>query len=258
MQFKAALKVCFFDLQSARDRYVVMCGFMGLPLHRASIARFMEVQALLLSVFCPHTAEQMWSELGHSDSILRARFPQAGAVDAEVLAQDAYVQEVLHLARDKIKHARTAAAKGKAPAVPAKLAVALMYVSKTYPEWQQKAIRILHDVYRASGNTIPEDNLGSHFKAHDDLKPQMKKIMALASDLRDEAKRRGEQAFALTSAFDELALLTSMSAYVKGALELEAVHFYDASNPQAPDPEKRRANAVPGKPAVAIVSTSPA
>lgn len=61
MMFKEALKVGFFELQAARDKYREL-SLDGMC--RNIVFRFIEVQALLLSPICPHVSEYVWSLLG--------------------------------------------------------------------------------------------------------------------------------------------------------------------------------------------------
>lgn len=64
-QFREALRVGFFELQSARDHYRTVLEGAGLPLHRDLILRFIEVQALLIAPICPHFAEKVLSLLSY-------------------------------------------------------------------------------------------------------------------------------------------------------------------------------------------------
>lgn len=59
--FKEALKVGFFELQAARDKYREL-SLEGMS--QKLILRFIEVQALVLSPICPHVSEFVWSLLG--------------------------------------------------------------------------------------------------------------------------------------------------------------------------------------------------
>lgn len=61
MMFKEALKVGFFELQAARDKYREL-SLEGMS--QKLILRFIEVQALVLSPICPHVSEFVWSLLG--------------------------------------------------------------------------------------------------------------------------------------------------------------------------------------------------
>lgn len=61
MMFKEALKVGFFELQAARDKYREL-SLEGMS--RKLVLQFIETQALILSPICPHVSEFVWSLLG--------------------------------------------------------------------------------------------------------------------------------------------------------------------------------------------------
>lgn len=62
-------------------------------MHKDLILRFIEVQAIILSPICPHFAEKVWKLLGKSGLAIRdARWPVAGPVDSNALAQDTYLE----------------------------------------------------------------------------------------------------------------------------------------------------------------------
>lgn len=60
MMYREALKVGFYELQTARDFYREVSDTLNGDL----LMRFIEVQALLLSPFCPHYTENIWDLLG--------------------------------------------------------------------------------------------------------------------------------------------------------------------------------------------------
>ena len=53
--------------------------------HDAAVREAAEVAAILLGLFAPYTAEEMWERLGHAPSVAAARWP---AVDAALLGDD--------------------------------------------------------------------------------------------------------------------------------------------------------------------------
>lgn len=81
MMFKDALRACFFELQTARDKYRELCGAAGM--HVDLVFEYIRLQALLLSPICPHVAEHIWTLLGNERSILHAEWPTVGAINEE-------------------------------------------------------------------------------------------------------------------------------------------------------------------------------
>ena len=60
--YKAALKAGFWDFTGARDAYRVATQATG-GMHRDSILRYVEAQALLLAAITPHFSEYVWLEI---------------------------------------------------------------------------------------------------------------------------------------------------------------------------------------------------
>lgn len=107
LHFREALMAGFFTLQAARDRYRKVCMSLTVPMDAALVKRFIEVQALLLCPICPHTCEHIWQLLGNSESIMTARWPEAGPVSEQQLAAGHYLEEVESELRKRISKAQS-------------------------------------------------------------------------------------------------------------------------------------------------------
>lgn len=103
----------FFELQTTRDHYRSVLEAKQIPFHRDLILRFIEVQALLITPICPHLAEKMWKMLGKEGFIVQARWPQGGNIDHVVLAQDAYLEDIIYEFRNKISNYKRTKAKDR-------------------------------------------------------------------------------------------------------------------------------------------------
>lgn len=62
MLYKEALKTGFFELQSARDKYLQLSALDGI--NWSLIMRYIELQIILLSPICPHVVEYVWTLIG--------------------------------------------------------------------------------------------------------------------------------------------------------------------------------------------------
>lgn len=61
--FKLALKSGLYDFTSARDSYREASTAAGMAMHRDTIMRYIELQALMLAPITPHWAEYIWLEV---------------------------------------------------------------------------------------------------------------------------------------------------------------------------------------------------
>lgn len=77
--FCFCFRTCFYELQTARDKYRELCGAAGM--HVDLVFEFIQRQALLLSPICPHIAEHIWALLNNKGSILDAKWPTVGGIN---------------------------------------------------------------------------------------------------------------------------------------------------------------------------------
>lgn len=239
-QYREALRTGFFELQTARDHYRTLLEEQ--PMHGDLILRFIEVQALLLSPVCPHFSEKVWKMIGKEGSILKAKWPEAGPVDHQVLAQDAYLEGTLYEFRNKIALYR----KTKAKNPHAKVTEANIYISTAFPEWHKNALLYLQGAYDKNTRALaPDAQIIGHFKAQKDLAPAvMQKIMSLIVEVKRDVERQGFAALQLELPFSEKEFLDSVMAYVTRALEITNITVI------AEDAAAPKTNATPGKPSL--------
>ena len=101
--YKEVLKSGFYEFQSARDRYRELSFETGQ--HAGLITRFIETQLVLLAPLCPHLCEYIWTKiLGNVNSIVNAKWPEAGKIDDGLLNSSTYLTEVAHEFRNRQKN----------------------------------------------------------------------------------------------------------------------------------------------------------
>lgn len=64
MLYKKALKTGFYELQTAKDKYMKLSIAPNYNL----IMKYIEIQIILLSPICPHVCEYIWRDLLHKVS----------------------------------------------------------------------------------------------------------------------------------------------------------------------------------------------
>ena len=134
MKFKEALKIGFYGMQEARDRYRTGTATVGLsaPLVR----RWIEWQALMMAPIIPHWSEAVWEMLGKEGLIVHARWPGiAGAKeDAAITAAGNYLFDVSHhLASALANRDKKKPKKGAEPASTEKPNQVNLYVARAFP-----------------------------------------------------------------------------------------------------------------------------
>ena len=186
----------FFELQKARDRYKELCFE---PLHAALIFRFIEVQLIILSPICSHLCEFIWTNvLEKPSSILNARWPQPGPIDATLLKSANYLMDVAHEFRNRQKTfvltKAKAAGKPKADEQPAAAQLnpvsGNIFMALTYPEWQQIVLDSLKVMY-LERNAFPDNKLvAAEFGKNEKLKKFQKKVMPFVAYLKVYIKKK--------------------------------------------------------------------
>ena len=248
MRFKDALKVGFYLMREARDRYRAGTAHIGADAEL--VRQWAEWQALFMVPITPHWSEAMWEMLGKDGCAVQARWPTASAAeDAAVTAAGSYLFDVAHsLASSLQNRDKKKPAKG-APAAPTERPNQVhLYVAQKFPRWKEIVLDLLLAHYdEATGEvdgavmkSIPQNKELAAFN-------KGKQVPQFAAMVREEAKTKGKAAFALAMPFDELKILSDNVPYLCATLNVSAVHLL-TDEATAPQPEVY-ATAVPGKPA---------
>ncbi|KAK2507354.1 hypothetical protein MC885_000736, partial [Smutsia gigantea] len=218
MMFKEALKTGFFEFQASKDKYREL-AIEGM--HRDLVFRFIEVQTLLLTPFCPHVCEHIWTLLGKPDSVMNASWPLAGPVDEALIRSSQYLMEVAHDLRLRLK-SYLMPAKGKKidRQPPQKPSHCTIYVAKDYPSWQHTTLSVLRDHFEANSGKLPDNKvIASELGSLPELKKYMKKVMPFVAMIKENLEKMGPCVLDLQLEFDEQAVLMENIVYLTNSLE---------------------------------------
>eukprot|EP00026_Physarum_polycephalum_P008752 Phypoly_transcript_08852.p1 GENE.Phypoly_transcript_08852~~Phypoly_transcript_08852.p1 ORF type:complete len:478 (+),score=74.54 Phypoly_transcript_08852:135-1436(+) len=235
--FCEAIRVGFFELQSAKDHYRTVLETQRIAFHRDLILRFMEVQAILLSPVCPHVAQQMWKILGKEGFVAHSRWPQGGEIDHVILSQNSFLEDVIYDFRNKV----TVYKKTKARAQSAKITEATIYVSDTIPEWRKQALGYLESVYQ-NGKFPPTQEIVDRLQKDGGLAQHIPDIMPVIAHVQKNVGRMGKEAFHQGLPYNEKDFLQDHLVYIRSTLDIPQINI-EMENIQAP-----KTNAVSGKP----------
>uniref|UniRef100_A0A8C4R6J2 leucine--tRNA ligase n=1 Tax=Eptatretus burgeri TaxID=7764 RepID=A0A8C4R6J2_EPTBU len=218
--FKEALKMAFFEMQAAKDRYRDLApGGM----HRELVERFMELQSLILSPICPHICEHVWSMLGHSDSILQQAWPLVEQPDLSLLQASQYLATTTHEIRLKLRSLLQR--KSAVPATrPSHLSI---HVADCYPTWQCQILEVLRK-HSEMGGLPTNKQLAAEMSALPELKPFTKRVMPFVAMLRECYERDGIAALQPELKFDERSVLRENINYLIATMELEGIDILGA------------------------------
>lgn len=236
MMFREALRVGFFEYQDLRTKYKEMCGANGT--HAALTRSFIENQAILISPICPHAAQRIWRLLGHEGFIANARWPSAGEVSEDLHKMYLYLNESAHEFRVRLRVFQTPPKAKKGQTGPSQAPVATkanIYVAKNFPPWQATICQTLQDLYIEHNGQMPDNKtISSRLAKCESLKRYMKKVMPFAEVRKQLIQKLGEEAFNLTSPFDECQVLTENLSYLKSTLEVDNIIIEDAADSDNP------------------------
>jgi len=206
--FQKALIHSFYELRSARDAYRVRVGNDNM--NRALILRFIEVQGLLMCPIAPHWAESIWELLGKSGLAVHAAFPEPGEINELLLMQDDFLTKLIDDFRKKLisTKSRKAVSSGK------------IYVATSYPEWHEKTIQIITEIYDQTGKIDPKV-LTAKLKVDPVVKKFMKLAVPLTKQISDKVAQEGREALSMGLPYDEKQFLTDNLDFIKRCLEIE-------------------------------------
>ena len=260
--YRDAVKYGFFELQNARDQYRDATSLHGnVGMSKALLKRFAHVQALLLLPICPHFAEHVWQNvLGNNSSILYETFPQAGPIDAVLLEEAKYLQDLTHTIRTNLAAERNPRKKKSATTnTTADLNAAEIYVASGYPKWEEDAIEILRRLYDpATGRFASDQEISAAMKLvlAGLTGKTAKRLMPFVMELRNRVLQQGPSAFDRVMQFDEYAVLEENLDYLTRSLGFLSISLRKVEGGEAGEEAVARVAeaAVPGAPAARFFS----
>lgn len=242
MLYKEALRTGFYELQTARDKYLQLSPMVNLDL----IKKYIKIQIILLSPICPHVCEYIWGDLlKKNGSILNAKWPAVGEINEILIKSSEYLMDAAHTFRILLKNYITPK-KSKTNEVDIeKPRQGIIWVAKTYPPWQSIILTTIKEMYSKNGNKLPDNKaLSTAFAGKAELKKYMKRVMPFVQLIKQKVETIGLSALNLTLDFNEFDVLEKNKEYLKNTLDLHdiVIKYTDEA------PEKTKEECCPGAP----------
>lgn len=205
--YKAALKYGLYDFTAARDFYREVTKAAGIGMHAELVARYVELQALMVTVVAPHWAEHIWLEvLKKPDTVQNARFPSAPEQKPHLTAAREYVRNTSSSITSAEGAQLKRMQKGKQTSYdPKKEKKLSIFCALKYPSWQDSII----DVVRQNFTNMSLD-MGAVSKSIP--KQESKRAMPFVQQLKKalETGVSPDTVFERKLAFDEVEVLGEM------------------------------------------------
>lgn len=159
MQYKDALKYGFFELQSSRDWYREVTADSGM--HGDLIEWWIRVATLLVAPIAPHFSEHVWSTLlKEPKSVQLAQWPELTVpVDQTILDSAVYMRGTIKTMRDaelSLLKKMNKGKQGQATYDPKKPRAVRIYVSTTFPEWQDQCVQVVREAYSEEHDKVDD------------------------------------------------------------------------------------------------------
>lgn len=262
--YKAALKTGLFDYQYARDFYREISISTGAGLHRDLVFKYIETQVLLLSPIAPHFCDFVYREiLGKKSSINNAKWPiPEAAVSNEISSALTYTRQLQRSIREAEGMALKKKKGGKVDVEKEKDVLLTIYVSSSFPEWQQKYVDVTKKLYE-EGKLDDMKLVKEQIDGKD-----MKRAMPFINELKKQLSiEKADEVFNRELLFDEIDVVRQATESIKKAptsLNVAAVKIVSYANGSSTGKDvlteeeveipkiKSVENAVPGQPAVII------
>lgn len=248
MRYRDALRACFHDMTSARDRYK---SAVGMDMHADLANQYIRFIAIMMSPITPHWADHIYRHvLGFSEAVVTAKWPRGLPIDDVTLLQDERLESLCHDIRVFLERKqKTESRKGGVPTPANCLAV---YVSKGYTPIQVRALEVLLKFYDRSGKAFA-DGVTEALKNDEILKTQLKIVMPFAANRMAEAKTKGIHSLDVATRYDEFGFLSEHSAEIAAAIGVKSICLFYRDDEAAPDPLNKKAAALPMNPTFATI-----
>lgn len=214
--YKAAIKFGLYDFISARDFYREATKAAGVGMHAALVRKYVELQALMVTVVAPHWAEHIWLEvLQKPDTVQNARFPSVPATDPGLTAAREYVRATSSNITSAEGAQLKKMAKGKQTAYDPKRPKRLrVFCATSFPAWQESLIEIVR-------RNFAEMKVDVAAVSKEIPKTESKRAMPFVQQLKKNLESGVDTAtvFERRLGFDEVAVLREMVPGLKQTVQ---------------------------------------
>lgn len=232
-------------MQMARDWYREVTSDVGM--HADLVKYWIRTSVLLIAPIAPHFADHIWSDLlGESKSIQLALWPEIPRpVDRGVLHAGQYMRGTIKMIRDSELAMLKKMAKSKStPFDPKKPKSVRIYVSKQFPEWQNRCVEVVKEAYVEEKDKVDDQKVRELLAAQGLIKDkrampfvQNFKVvyhsyvtMGFTKEILDTQKTIAQfgarTAFQRTLPFSEAKVLNELLPYLKKSLNLVEVEVW--------------------------------
>eukprot|EP01060_Flectonema_neradi_P013119 TRINITY_DN1990_c0_g1_i1.p1 TRINITY_DN1990_c0_g1~~TRINITY_DN1990_c0_g1_i1.p1 ORF type:complete len:1256 (+),score=336.14 TRINITY_DN1990_c0_g1_i1:35-3802(+) len=244
MHYKEALRCAWFEFLGIKDTYYDILG-NPLKAKRDLVEKWINFITVMMSVVTPHTCEQLWSIMGHTGTVMDAKFP-TGVSDPVITDKGVYLEKVK---KTLIDNSIKACKKKPVPNT------CNLYLATKYPDWKLKVISILKDDYKSNDATFSKAVM-KHFDAKTttdaDFKSKGAQVGKFASVIKSQVTAEGTKAFELTLPYDEVSLVKEHQGYLLSKIQpITTLNLFLSSDEGVPDVNSAD-NAAPGRPTVAF------
>ena len=187
-------------------------------MHADLSRRYIELQALMLTVIAPHWSEYIWLEvLGKETSIQHAQFPSVPDTKPALTAARDYVRNTSSSITSAEGAQVKRLAKGKSTNYdPKKEKKLTIYCALNYPAWQEKYIDLVRESFDKMSMSLDMKAVSKNIE-----KSETKKAMPFVQSLKKslETGVAPETVFERKLAFDEVTVLGEMAPGLKQTLQ---------------------------------------
>ena len=158
--YKDALKYGFYEMQTARDWYREVTSDIGM--HAGLVKYWIRAAVLLVTPIASHFAEHVWSNiLDEPKSVQFALWPEPSTpVDRAILQSGQYMRGTIKMIRDAELAMLKKMSKSKStPFDPKKPRSVRIYVATTFPEWQNRCVKIVEEAYDAEKEKVDDKKI---------------------------------------------------------------------------------------------------
>jgi len=260
MLFSDALRSALYDMENLRSQYSILTNG---DVHTDIIQRLLRTQTIILSPIAPHFCEHLWRNvLGNESLVVKEAWPKPEKeYDPFLARQYALIQGTLRTFRLQLEKFKSPKKKKKkAPAGPPPIPTrAIIFVAKTYKDWQVEVLKVLQNVELDADNEPLDKNFMGQVRAAETIKdlpkPIMKQVMPFASFvMKQEVKARGSEALELELPFDEASMLRDLAEVIKSQLKLDELEVVSAAEEHPSGYEQQRDAAGPAKPQIVFLA----